>query len=72
LALPYVGGGVAVRARRTIGVSAAAFDGTWRVTGATWGASTGEMAHHAPSLAARDRLAAALHHRQPRQDLGHF
>jgi hypothetical protein len=58
-----------VRAQGTIGVSAAAFDAAWGVTRTAWGASTGEMAHHAPSLPARDALGTALHHRQPRQDL---
>jgi len=39
------------------------------VKGPAWGASTGEIAHNAPSPPARDGLGAALRQRQRRQDL---
>ena len=56
--LPYRGGGVAVRGQQSIRWGAAAFDGAWGVTGSAWGASTGVIAHHAPSPLARDGLGA--------------
>jgi len=58
-----------VRALGAIRWGVTAFDWRMAVKGPAWGASTGEIAHNAPSLPARDGPGAALRQRQRRQDL---